>query len=107
MPGDAQLTTQSAENDNVARLTSYQKHRWSVHVSDDEIEMTHCSEGITFAFRRDGVTDQITRNVTISCDDEYDNIDRYLDEAIQIAEEIASEEWACDDEPSGSVQNKS
>lgn len=82
--------TNQSQNDN-ADISSTAQAEWLIDISDWSLTINHRLTGIIFRFERDSdlaSVDDVTAN------EDHPRFQDLFDEATQIAQDIATEEWA-------------
>ena len=80
-------------SDNIIQFPIRPKTEWLVDICDTSINVDHRTTGLTFRFQRDGDLPSLSDDIDISGNEYHPKFQDLLDEAAQIAQDIAQEEW--------------
>jgi len=90
------MTSSIYYNDNVIPFPTRPRTEWLVDLSDTSITIDHTSTGLSFRFQRDGDLTSLSNDIDITGNEHHPKFQDILDEAAQIAQGYAEEEWNID-----------
>ena len=87
------MTSPTHYNDNIIPFPTRPKTEWLVDISETSITIDHKSTGLSFRFHRDGELASLSLAIDITGNDTDQKFQDIFDEAAQIAQDCAEEEW--------------
>ena len=87
------MTSSVNYSDNIIQFPVRPKIEWLVEPSDTSITVDHRPTGLSFRFQRDGDLATLSGDIDISGNEYHPKFQEVLDEAAQIAQGYAEEEW--------------